>query len=328
MADNEEQNGVEQEPDEEPSDQEAVEQEPDEEPSEEEGVEQKPAEKPSEEEGVEQKPAEEPSDDDLDGMTAETVSSPEVAEAGILSRYWKLLSALIIISGLIAAVMGYLLLMNRPEPEPPPAVVESVDNYTPLLSEWRVKQIQQRRSKMRIEQRSLRNRHLTTKIEENALDKVSDRSDLIVIANIFNNYVEALAVFFELGRIITNNYLANQAEVRDVFKWELMPKFKYAERRRYQMNSRIKNEQLQPMLNDLDYIAFHDSIAVYSMQAYLREEKKEDFINSLKFGYQAKLMKKDFWKQFSYYLDKYEINFVRNDKIWNRYFGSWDEVQP
>ena len=39
-------------------------------------------------------------------------------------------------------------------------------------------------------------------------------------------------------------------------------------------------------------------------------------------------MKKDFWDQFSHYLDKYEINFVRNDKIWDRYFGSWDEVQP
>jgi hypothetical protein len=268
-----------------------------------------------------------PSDDET--PMVDEASSGGAQQAGVFSRYWKLLVGLILTSGLLAVGAGLWFFGDKVESEPE-AVDKLVGEYTPLLSASRVKQIHQRRTRMLVDTliRSSRNVYLTTEIEEDALADINDSGDLIVVARIFNNYVEALAVFIELGRIITNNYLANQAEVRDVFEQELMPKFRYAERRRNQLRPRIKSQRFVPLLDNLDYIAFHDSIAVYSLQAYLRNGQEIDFTNALDFGYKAKLMKKDFWNKISYYMDKYDINFVRNEKLWHRYFGSWDEVEP
>ena len=268
-----------------------------------------------------------PSDDET--PMVEQTSSVGEQEAGVLSRYWKLLAVLILTSGLLAAGLGFWFFGDKVEPKPE-VVDKLVGDYTPLLSASRIKQIHQQRTRMHDDTlaRSSRNVYLITEIEGNALADINDRSDLVVVARIFNNYVEALAVFFELGRIITNSYLANQAAVRDVFEQELMPKFRYAERRRNQLRPRIKSQKFLPLLDNLDYIAFHDSIAVYSLQAYLKNGEESDFTNAIGYGYQAKLMKKDFWNKIFYYLDKYEIDFVRNEKIWHRYFGSWDEVEP
>ena len=268
-----------------------------------------------------------PSDDET--PMVEEASSVGEQEAGVFSRYWKLLVGLILTSGLLAAGVGFWFFGDKAEPVPE-VDDKLVGDYTPLLSKSRVKQIHQQRTRMLVDTlvRSSRNVYLTNEIEEDALAEINDSGDLIVVARIFNNYVEALAVFFELGRIITNSYLVNQAEVRDIFEQELMPKFRYAERRRNQLRPRIKSQRFVPLLDNLDYIAFHDSIAVYSLQAYLRNGEEIDFTNAIDVGYQAKLMKKDFWNKISYYMDKFEINFVRNEKLWHRYFGSWDEVEP
>ncbi|MBN2290625.1 MAG: hypothetical protein JXQ83_14920 [Candidatus Glassbacteria bacterium] len=247
--------------------------------------------------------------------------------AGLLSRYWKILASLAIISCLGAAGLVYLFSGMR-APSGSPAGKEVAEDPGFLVPSGKIKAIREQRSKLRLMQRSSHNRYLTTEVEEDALADVSDRGDLVVIAGIFNSYVEALTVLFEMGRIITNDYLNSQAQVNDIFEHELMPKYRYAERRRLQLRPRIKSKKFLPFLDELDYIAMHDSIAVYSMEAYLKGEKDSDLTTALKYGYQAKLMKKDFWSQFSYYLNKYEIGFVRNEKLWQRYFGSWDEVEP
>jgi len=264
-----------------------------------------------------------------DEPTAAEVSSSGGQTRGGLSRLWKLLAVLVVVSGLGAAGLAYLL-SGRGEGSATQPEAKLAEDSGPQISLSRIRQIRLRRSMMRIDSltRSSHNKYLTTEIEENALSEIADRSDLIVVAGILNNYVETLAVLFEMGRIITNNYLVRQSEVKNIFENELMPKYRYAERRRSQLRSRIKNKKFLPFMDNLDYIALHDSVAVYSMAAYLKDGKESDFVHSLEFAYQAKMMKKEFWSQFEYYLKRYQIGFVRNEKVWRRYFGTWDQVEP
>jgi hypothetical protein len=247
--------------------------------------------------------------------------------AGFLSKHLKVLVALLFVSVVLAVGTAYLMFRDREDAGP---TLEDmlVEDSGPVIPLARIEQIRERRSRMRTEHRSSHNQYLTTKIEENAIADITDRGDLVVVAGIFNNYVEALSILFEMGRIITNNYLSSQQEVWVIFENELMPKYKYAERRRKQLRPRIRSSKFLPMLDELDYIALHDSIAVSSMAAYLRNEKSEDLTKAIDYAYQSKLMKKDFWDQFSYFLKRYKIEFVRNEKIWRRYFGYWDEVEP
>ena len=198
----------------------------------------------------------------------------------------------------------------------------------PMISKQEAEVIGRERHEMRFEERSDRSSRFTSVLPEDPLYSVTARTDLILIAGLFDNYVVALSNFFELGRLITNEYVQKRENINSIYNSELMPKFNYAERRRKQLRQRISSELTKPLLSRLEYIAYHDSIAVNDLGRYLENGKDEDFTTALDVGYKAKLMKKEYLKTFNRILKDNNVVWQRDEKLWTKYFGTWDQVEP
>ncbi len=108
-----------------------------------------------------------------------------------LSRLWKPLAVLVVVSGLGVAGLAYFL-SGRGEGTATQPEEKLAEDSRPQISLSRIRQIRLQRSMMRIDSlaRSSHNKYLTTEIEKDALSEIADRSDLIVVAGILNNYVE------------------------------------------------------------------------------------------------------------------------------------------
>jgi hypothetical protein len=107
-----------------------------------------------------------------------------------------------------------------------------------------------------------------------------------------------------------------------------MPKFNYAERRRKQLRQRITGEVTSPLWSHLEYIAYKDSIAVGALGQYLESGHQEDFMTALDVGYEAKLMKKSYLKTLNTMLKDNNVAWQRDENLWIKYFGTWDQVEP
>ncbi|MEA2062529.1 MAG: hypothetical protein U9P14_02420 [Gemmatimonadota bacterium] len=250
-------------------------------------------------------------------------------EESLFARQWKLLIPVVLVVGLAAALPAWWMFVRQPGPEDTgnrPVTEREVYG----LAQSKIKRIHERRSRRLVDSltRSKPNIRLASSIDSLALENLSSGRDLVIVATIYNNYVQTLILLFELGRLITNSYIPDLEKANILFQSTLMPKFRYAERRRHQLRSRVRNRRFESLLNNLDYIALHDSIAVTYMDSFLVKGRHNDFTQSLEFGYKAKLLTKDFWNQFQYYLDQYKVDYSQDEKVWRKYFGTWDQLEP
>jgi len=192
----------------------------------------------------------------------------------------------------------------------------------------RHKAIKVRRSLMRTLYRSSHSQYLVK--EEGSKDMVwlTAQAELSLLTGLFNHYVETTAQFFELFRIMSNNYLNQRWEILELFDRQLLPRFETAERRRTLLRRRIEHEPAVELFKKINYIAYHDSIAVVSFQRYLTSGSESEFTLAVDFANEAKLLIKEFWNYFQVHLQNYQIDFEPSPDFWNRYYGPWPVEKP
>lgn len=270
------------------------------------------------------------SDMDLGGSwdDMEMDSTVNSASAGDGKGRIILILLLIVIGAGSATAIAYKMYGGKNTAATSGPVISYRQPEIPLISEQEAEEIGRERHEMRLEERSDRSSRFTTELPADPLYSVTARTDLILIAGLFDNYVVALSNFFEIGRLITNDYVQKKDNIISIYNGELMPKFNYAERRRKQLRQRITSEVTKPLLSRLEYIAYHDSIAVNELGRYLESGSNEDFTTALDVGYEAKLMKKSYLKTFNRILKDNNVVWQRDEKLWTKYFGTWDQVEP
>jgi len=198
----------------------------------------------------------------------------------------------------------------------------------PLISKSRAKEIQYRRSLMRTQFRSSHNKYLLREKRPEDMIWLTSQAELTLLSGLFSRYVEITGNFFEILRIMANDYLNERWQVRDVFERELLPAFNNAERRKKVLVRRIEYEPALQLFRNLSYIAYHDSIAINAFDSYLNQGNENDFTVAVDYANTTKLMLKDFWQNFRFYLNNHDINFQPSEEVWNRYFGPWDRLEP
>lgn len=208
--------------------------------------------------------------------------------------------------------------------EPIPAVQAVAEPPKPLISTSRARQIHELRGRLRIENRSSHNQNLARVTSEDEMVRMAVQSELTLLAGLFNYYMETNAKFYEFFRITSNSYFPKQAEEVELFDKELVPEFEMAERRRKLVRRRIEHDTSVELYDYLDYIAYYDSIAVYSFRKFLVEGKPEDFTYASDQIITAKFMIKDYWERFRKNLEEYGVAYRPNESVWRRYYGPWE----
>ncbi len=237
----------------------------------------------------------------------------------------KLLLAFVAAGMLSAVAVGLLIFGGGGEKQPPEAVATTQvgEPARPLISTSRAREIARFRSELRNENRSSRNIHLQKKMGEAELYRLAVRSELALLARMFDHYMATTVRFYELFRIMANKYVERPSQVRDLFENELLPDYKATERRRRMLRRRVEHDVALELYNRLDYIAYHDSIAVSSFQDFLDEGGADNFANTAGLVNESKFMIKEFRGLLVARLNEFEIEYDVSEIIWDRYYGKW-----
>jgi hypothetical protein len=228
-------------------------------------------------------------------------------------------------AGLLSAVAVGLLMFGGDSDEKPPesAPVALSESAKPLISSSRAREIAEFRSELRRTNRSSRNTHLQKQLGEDELYLMAVRGELSLLARMFDHYVATTARFYELFRIMANDYVEEPSQLRRLFEEELLPDYKATEQRRRMLRRRVEHDQAVELYNRLDYIAYHDSIAVNSFQDFLTEGGTEKFANTAELVSTSKFMIMDFSRLLMTRLQEYDMEYDVSENIWDRYYGKW-----
>ncbi|MCE5270899.1 hypothetical protein LLH00_06400 [bacterium] len=195
------------------------------------------------------------------------------------------------------------------------------------VSSARAMEIMENRKLMRDEFRSSHNTPLVEDQGQAGMVDMAVRGELTLVSGLFQHYVQTTAAFFELSRIITNNYVENRAQVEQLFLTQVKPAFDMAERRRDVLERRISHSPAQELYDNLAWIAHHDSLAVMSMQRFVEKGEPEDFLTAVDLANTAKLMLRKFWSFLREDLRRNKVVFTPPEGIWRRYYVAWDIVE-
>ncbi len=228
-------------------------------------------------------------------------------------------------AGLLSAVAVGLLMFGGGSDEKPPesAPVVLREPSRALIASSRAMEIAEFRSELRRSNRSSRNAHLRKRLGEDELYLMAVRGELSLLSGMFDHYVATTARFYELFRIMSNDYIEEPSQLRKLFEDELLPDYRATEQRRKMLRRRVEHDQAVELYNTLDYIAYHDSIAVSSFQDFLDEGGTENFANTAELVSKSKFMIKDFSKLLKARLSEYDMEYNVSDKMWDRYYGKW-----
>ncbi len=238
----------------------------------------------------------------------------------------KLLLAFVAAGMLSAVAVGLLMFGGGGGEEQPPEAVATAqvgEPARPLISTSRAREIAMFRSELRNKNRSSRNIHLQKKMGDAELYRLAVRSELALLARMFDHYMATTVRFYELFRIMANKYVEQPSQVRDLFEKELLPDYKATEQRRRMLRRRVEHDVALELYNRLDYIAYHDSIAVSSFQDFLDEGGADNFANTAELVNESKFMIKDFRELLVARLNEFEIDYDVSETIWDRYYGKW-----
>lgn len=230
---------------------------------------------------------------------------------------------------LLAAGGGVWWYFSRPEEtvqQPALPVVAKVADEG-RISSARALEIMENRKRMRGEFRSSHNAPMIEDPGEAGMVDVAIRGELTLVTGLFQHYVQTTAAFFELSRIITNNYVENRGQVEQLFLSQIKPAFDMAERRREILRRRISRDPAQDLYKKIDWIAYHDSLAVMSMQKFVEGGETEDFVTAVDYANKAKLMLRKLWITLRTDLRSYKIGYNPPEDIWRRYYVAWDIVE-
>ena len=237
----------------------------------------------------------------------------------------KLLIA-VVIAGAVFAVVGSFWIFGERQPQvAQPTLIEPPK---PLIASSRARDIQARRNQMRAENRSSHNQYLVKERGSQDMVWLASQAELTLLSGLFNHYMEITARFFEMFRILSNDYLNERWQVLSLFENEVLPKYDNAERRRELLRRRIEHYPALELLANLDYIAYYDSIAVYSFYNYLKDGGEDEFNTAVENVNTAKFMIKDFWKYFQRQLTEYRISYQPTHDVWRRYYAPWEPKKP
>jgi hypothetical protein len=239
----------------------------------------------------------------------------------ILRQNLKLFLLVAGISIVLASVTAFWFISSHPARQE--AEKKLVQEPTPLISSLRARDIQEKRTLLRSNSRSSHNEYLMKKKGSEDMLWFTSQAELTLLSGLFNYYIDINAHFFEFVRLTSNDYLKQRWQVKKIFEQDLMPKFQSAERRLDVLNTRIQHDPGRDLYKNISYIAYHDSLAVTFLYAYLNDGPEDDYTKAVEHANTAKLSIKEFWKFFQIYIKEYDIKYQLPAEIWNRYFGSW-----
>ena len=173
---------------------------------------------------------------------------------------------------------------------------------------------------MRSEYRSKRNEYLVRERGPEDMLWLTSQAELTLLSGLFSHYLETTARFYEIVRILTNGYLDQPSQLKELYGREIMRRFENAERRRKMLRRRIEHDPALELFGHLDYIAYYDSIAFYSFDNYLNGAEKTELTTAMEQANNAKFMIKDFWDYFKLRLDEYRVDFKPSEDVWQRYY--------
>jgi hypothetical protein len=185
------------------------------------------------------------------------------------------------------------------------------------------REIAARRREMRRSNRSSHNDHLGGQMGESDLVLIAIKGELALLSGMFNHYMSTTAKFYELFRIMANDYVADRSQVLEIFENELLPEYTVTERRRRTLRRRVEHDPAVELYNRLDYIAYRDSIAVYSFREFITEGGAEKFAATSELVSESKFMIEDFRGQLQVKLQDYDMSLDIPEPTWDRYFGKW-----
>ncbi len=262
---------------------------------------------------------------ELDNPAAETSSGEGSGLKSLLSGgKLKLLLAFPAAGLLSAAAVGLLMFCGDDGEKPPEVTPVAIhEPVRPLIASARVKEIAAFRSELRRSNRSTRNAHLKKRLGEDELYRLAVRGELALVSGMLDNYVAITARFYELFRIMANDYVEQPSQLLKLFEDELLPDYRASERRRRMLRRRVEHDPAVELYNRLDYIAYHDSIAVNSFQEFLVEGGTENFANTAGLVNESKFMIKDFRNLLVVRLKEYDMEYNVSENLWDRYYGKW-----
>lgn len=237
----------------------------------------------------------------------------------------KLLVAVIIAGGVLAVATSFWIFRETQPQEVEPTLTEGPK---PLIASSRARDIHTRRSLMRAENRSSHNQYLVKEKGPQDMVWLASQAELTLLTGLFNHYMEITARFYEIFRILSNDYLNERWQLLSLFENEILPKFDNVERRRKLLHRRIGHDPALDLFDNLDYIAFYDSIAVHSFYSYLKKGGQSEFNTAIENVNTAKFMIRDFWKYFQRNLTEYKINYEPSPDVWRRYYAPWELTKP
>lgn len=253
------------------------------------------------------------------------IGSEDSKSSGSALVNLKFLIAVVIAGGLLALVTSFWIFRESQPQEVQPTLTEPPK---PLIASSRAMDIRTRRSRMRTEYRSSHNQYLMKEKGQQGMVWLASQAELTLLTGLFNHYMEITARFYEIFRILSNNYLNERWQLLSLFENEILPKFDNAERRRKLLRRRIGHNPALELFDNLDYIAFYDSIAVHSFYSYLKEGGQSEFNTAIENVNTAKFMIKDFWKYFQRNLTEYGVNYRPSPEVWRRYYAPWELKKP
>jgi len=237
----------------------------------------------------------------------------------------KLLIAVVVVGGVFAVMASFWIFGQSQPQKVQPTLIEPP---RALIASSRAREIRDKRKKMRAENRSSHNRYLVKERGPQDMVWLASQAELTLLSGLFNHYMEITARFFEMFRILSNDYLNERWQVFSVFENEILPEFNNAERRRKLLRRRIDHYPALDLFDNLDYIAYYDSIAVHSFYSYLKQGGETEFNTTIENVNTAKFMIKDFWKYFQRELAEYGISYQPSRDVWRRYYAPWEPAKP
>ena len=237
----------------------------------------------------------------------------------------KLMLAAVVAGGVLAVAATFWILgQSRPQ-EVQPTLTEAAK---PLIASSRAMDIRARRNQMRSENRSSHNQYLVQEKGPQDMVWLASQAELTLLSGLFNHYMEITARFYEMFRILSNDYLNERWQVLSLFENKILPKFDNAERRRKLLRRRIEHDPALELFDNLDYIAYYDSIAVQSFHTYLKSGGEDEFNTAIENVNTAKFMIKDFWNYFQRELNEYGVSYKPSPDVWRRYYAPWELKKP
>ncbi|MBW7995554.1 MAG: hypothetical protein FVQ81_03060 [Candidatus Glassbacteria bacterium] len=275
-----------------------------------------------------EEPVEADGEDTIDGggESPEEADAPPAGKGGGLlaslrGQNLKVLLAFPAAGVLAAAVIGFLIFGGGGEAEPEQEATR--ETSTPLIMTTRVREIAEFRSKLRRSNRSSRNQHLRKRLGEDDLYRIAVRGELALISGMFDHYVNTTARFYELFRIMANEYVEQPSQLKEIFEKELLPDYNATERRRRMLRRRVEHDPAVELYNRLDYIAYHDSIAVQSFHEFLIDGGAQKFATTSDLVSESKFMITDFRTRLQARLRDFDMTYEISENMWDRYYGAW-----